>query len=140
MFDTQKMAIIGAVGAVMVAALITQTVRLGNAQGKIGKLETQITQAIDANKSNQDTIDVLEFQLAEVILQIQIDQTAAEVAASENRLERERLIRARDKAEIELNEIFNATPSCKELARLDLGMCPRVVDRLRQLSRDLDSD
>ncbi len=140
MLEPQKLAIIGGVGAIMLALLITQTVRLGNAHEEIGSLIIQVAEAVDANMQNQIAIDELVTEIEDLLLQITVDENAVAAAAAQNRLDRERLIRARNKAEKERDELFNSTPSCQELARLDLGMCPGVVDRLRQLSKDLSQD
>lgn len=136
----QKWLAIGAVGAIVLAMLITQTVRLGSAQERVGELEAAVAQAVDANEQNQIAIDGLVKEITELLLQITVDENAMAAASAQNRLDRERLKRERDIAEKERDELFNSTPSCRELARLDLGMCPGVADRLRQLARDLDKN
>lgn len=130
--------IIGAV--VMGGLLLTQTLRLGSAQERVGKLEAAVAVAVEANATNQVTISALEDAVSTLLLQITVNENAAAAAAAQNRLDRERLKRERDTAKRERDELFDSTPSCQELARMDLGMCPGVVDRLRRLSRDLDKD
>ncbi len=130
--------IIGAV--VMGGLLLTQTLRLGSAQERVGKLEAAVATAVEANATNQVTISALEDAVSTLLLQIAVDENAAAAAAAQNRLDRERLKRERDRAKKERDELFDSTPTCQELARMDLGMCPGVVDRLRRLSRDLDKD
>lgn len=136
----QKWLAIGAAGAIVLALLITQTMRLGSAQERVGELEAAVAQAVDANEQNQIAIDGLVKEITELLLQITVDENAMAAASAQNRLDRERLKRERDQAEKERDELFDSTPSCQELARMDLGMCPGVVDRLRQLARDLDKD
>ena len=124
--------------AVLGVLVIAQTTRLGWALEKVGKLESQVVAAIAANESNLTTINAQRVRINELLLLITINENQAAAAAAQNMLDREKLKRERDNAERERDELFNSTPGCKELARLDLAMCPAVVDRLRGLARDLD--
>ena len=127
-----------ALAAVLGILVIAQTTRLGSAKEEIGKLATQVTAAIEANESNRTTIGAQRVRINELLLLITINENQAAAAAAQNMLDREKLKRERDNAKRERDELFNSTPGCKELARLDLAMCPAVVDRLRGLARDLD--
>jgi len=134
----QKILIAGV--AVLGVLVIAQTTRLGSAQETIGKLGVVVDAAIAANESNRTTIDAQRVRINDLLLLISINKNLAAAAAAQNMLDREKLKRERDNAKRERDELFNSSPGCKELARLDLAMCPAVVDRLRGLSQDIGTD
>jgi septal ring factor EnvC (AmiA/AmiB activator) len=120
--------------ASLVGALWLQTSRLDSALERNGELVTRLDSAVEANKTNQETISELQDANAALLDRIRIDSVAAEEAARNATERLEELRRQRDEAKRRLESALSSSPSCEDLARLDLAAaCPAFGDRLRDL-------
>ena len=123
----------GAVAAVaaLIAALWMQTSRLDTAQERAGNLTARLDTVVDANKTNQETIDALQEANAKLLERIRVDSLAAEEAARRATERLEELRKQREDARRQLRAALSASPSCEALASLDLATaCPAFGDRL----------
>lgn len=130
----------------LVAALWIQSGRLDAALTKNGELSTRLEAAVEANRTNQETINALQDANAQLLDRIRLDSVAAEEAARSATERLEELRRQRDEARRRLESALSSSPSCEDLAGLDLAAaCPAFGDRLLDLyqrsrpNRDGDS-
>jgi septal ring factor EnvC (AmiA/AmiB activator) len=120
--------------AALVAALWIQTGRLDSALERNGELSTRLETAVEANKTNQETIDALQNANAQLLDRIRLDSVASEEAARSATERLEELRRQRDEARRRLESALSSSPSCEDLAGLDLAAaCPAFGDRLLDL-------
>lgn len=121
--------------AILVSALIMGNVYLGmrldsvKADKKL--LQYRVDTTVSANEANQETIDKLKESNNELveIMEISLARARAEAAAAD--VERASLVAERARIQRELRDSLSATPSCEDLANLDLSaMCPEFVERL----------
>lgn len=120
--------------ASLVAALWFQTSRLDAALTQNGELRQRLETAVEANQTNQETIDELQDANARLLDRIRADTVAAEEAARNATERLEELRRQRDEARRRLDSALSSSPSCEDLARLDLASaCPAFGDRLLDL-------
>jgi septal ring factor EnvC (AmiA/AmiB activator) len=118
----------------LVAALWIQSSRLDSAHEQNGRLQVRLDAAVEANQTNQETIDELKKANAQLLERIRLDSVAAEEAAREARERAAELRKQRDEARRQLDSALSSTPSCEALAQLDLaGACPAFGDRLLDL-------
>lgn len=121
--------------AALVAALWIQSGRLDAALTKNGELSTRLEAAVEANRTNQETINALQDANAQLLDRIRLDSVAAEEAARNATERLEELRRQRDEARRRLESALSSSPSCEDLAGLDLAAaCPALRDRLLSLS------
>ena len=131
--------------AALIAALWIQTSRLDTAQRKTGELTTRLDAVVEANETNQETINALQEANTKLLERIRADALAAEEAARRAAERHEELRRLKEHARGQLRAALSSSPSCDELARLNLAAaCPAFSDRLLGLyqrsSPDGDSD
>jgi septal ring factor EnvC (AmiA/AmiB activator) len=120
--------------AALVTALWVQTSRLDSALEKNGELSNRLNVAVEANETNQETIDALQDANARLLDRIRADAVAAEEAARAARERLEELRRERDEARRQLGDALGSSPSCEALARMDLATaCPAFGERLLDL-------
>lgn len=125
----------GVVGvAALVAALWIQSGRLDRALAENGELRVRLDAVVEANETNVEAINALRKANADLLERIRLDEAAAAAAAREAAERAAELRRQRDEARRQLDSALSSTPSCEDLARMDLAAaCPAFGDRLLDL-------
>lgn len=126
----------GVVGvAALVAALWIQSGRLDRALAENGELRVRLDTAVEANETNVETINALRKANADLLERIRLDEAAAAAAAREAAERLAELRRQREAARAQLEAALSSSPSCDQLAALDLAAaCPALRDGLLGLS------
>lgn len=120
---------------VIIVALFTSNVyfklRLDSVKGDRKLLQFRVSTTVDANESNQETIERLRKRNDELkdLMEISVARAGSEAATA--RAERDSLVAERERIQRELRAALSGTPTCEDLAALDLSaLCPDFVDRL----------
>lgn len=119
----------------VIAALATSTgylkLRLDSVKADRKLLQYRVETTLDANETNQRTINALRERNDELVelMEISVARAGAEAAAAE--AERISLVEERSRLQRELRDSLSGSPSCEDLAAIDISnACPAFADRV----------
>lgn len=141
MLSIKMAAIIGGVSLVIIGLLVWQLSNrieeVGQLRGALDGQKKETTEAVDANKENNDEIDKLVARIETMVAERKSDQAETQKLLEE-RDRRIRLVtRERNEARRDRHDTFDSTESCKQFTGTVVrSACPIVADELRQ--RPLD--
>ena len=134
--------------AVVGIILVVLGVQLKSALKRVGELETKLEQqvketeeCVSANGTNQDTITLLETQLADMVKQRRAEAAERERVLTEREQELEAARARADRLEREREDEIATNDDCAALMQLDLdSFCPATAHQLRQRSIGASGD
>lgn len=133
---TNKWVLIGAGVLVLSSIAGAQTWRLSQANEKVGEYREKLATAAEAARSNYETVDALRLANERLTEALRVTAEARDEAVSNLEEANEQIRDELGETRRELSEALQSTPSCEELAALDIGrMCPAAADSLRDALR-----